>query len=109
MKKICNLDVNNIEIETITEYPSIFKLKKALDIAGINYRFDNNSCPIMGESYEIVVKDPFVSIIEGYGSYGGHQDLLEIMGLLTEEESQYDSVVGYLTAQDVFDRIQAAV
>lgn len=28
------------------------------------------------------------------------------MGLLTEEESKYDSVVGYLTAQEVFNRIK---
>ena len=47
-----------------------------------------------------------VSVIEHYGSYGHAQDTLEIMGLLTDEERRYDSVVGSLTAQDVFDRIQ---
>ena len=40
-------------------------------------------------------------------SYGGEEGLLEIMGLLTEEELQYDdSVAGYLTADDVFSRIK---
>ena len=39
-------------------------------------------------------------------SYGGRDGLLEIMGLLTEEEAEYDSVVGYLTAEDVFNRIK---
>lgn len=33
------------------------------------------------------------------------QDLLEIMGLLTEEEEKIDRVLGWLTAKDVFDRI----
>lgn len=38
-------------------------------------------------------------------SYGGDEGLLEIMGLLTDEEAEYDSVVGWLTADDVFSRI----
>ena len=38
-------------------------------------------------------------------SYGGREGLLEIMGLLTEEEEEWDEVVGYLTADDVFARI----
>lgn len=47
------------------------------------------------------------SVIEHYGSYGREQDLLEIMGLLTAEEEQDDSVCGYLTAEEVFARIKA--
>lgn len=46
------------------------------------------------------------SVIEHDGSYGREDDRLEIMGLLTSEEEQYDSVVGHLTAEDVFNRIQ---
>lgn len=38
-------------------------------------------------------------------SYGHEQGLLEIMGLLTDEEKKRDNVVGYLTAKEVFDRI----
>lgn len=38
------------------------------------------------------------------GSYGRHDGLLEMMGLLTEEESECDSVVGWLTAEQVFER-----
>ena len=38
-------------------------------------------------------------------SYGGDEDLLEIMGLLTEEEKEIDDVIGYLTAEDVLARI----
>ena len=46
-----------------------------------------------------------VSVIEHCGSYGHEQDLLEIMGLLTPEEEQIDSVVGGLTFEDVYNRI----
>ena len=38
-------------------------------------------------------------------SYGGNEGLLEIMGLLTEEEEKDDGVVGWLTAEDVLARI----
>lgn len=40
------------------------------------------------------------------GSYGRSEGLLEIMGLLTDEELEYDDVAGYLTADDVFCRIK---
>lgn len=47
------------------------------------------------------------SAIEHNGSYGQEDDKIEIMGLLTEEESACDSVVGWLTAEEVFNRIKA--
>ena len=31
--------------------------------------------------------------------------MLEIMGLLTDDEKKFDSVAGWLTANNVFDRI----
>ena len=45
------------------------------------------------------------SVICNKYSYGGKEGLLEIMGLLTEEEAEYDEVAGYLTADNVFARI----
>lgn len=63
-----------------------------------------------------------ISAIEGYGTYGygawdhgvlgsdeKDGDLIEIMGLLTPEESEHDSVAGYLTAEEVFRRIKEAL
>ena len=55
-----------------------------------------------------------VSAIEGFGSHGyglnGEQgDLIEIMGLLTPEEEKDDSVLGWLTAEEVFRRIKEAL
>ena len=46
------------------------------------------------------------SIILHKGSYGRHNGLLEIMGLLTDEELECDTVAGSLTADDVFRRIK---
>jgi len=45
------------------------------------------------------------SVICNPMSYGHEEGLLEIMGLLTREESEDDDVVGWLTAEDVFNRI----
>ena len=50
--------------------------------------------------------DRVMDAIEHYGSYGSESDLLEIMGLLTPEEQEHDSVLGYLSAKDVFKRIE---
>lgn len=44
--------------------------------------------------------------IEHRSSYGKESDRLEIMGLLTPEEEEHDSVLGYLTAEEVFERIR---
>ena len=46
------------------------------------------------------------SIVEYTGTYGHRQDRLEIMGLLNPEERKGDTVVGWLTAENVFDRIK---
>lgn len=50
--------------------------------------------------------DIICSVIEHDNSYGHEENLLEIKGLLTEEESETDSVVGHLTAEQVFQRIK---
>lgn len=48
------------------------------------------------------------SIIENDFSYGHENDLLEISGLMTDEEYEktQDTVLGNLTADDVFERIR---
>ena len=50
-------------------------------------------------------KELICSVVEHEGSYGNRLDLLEIMGLLTEQEQEIDEVVGSLTAEEVFNRI----
>lgn len=44
-----------------------------------------------------------------YGSYGYEEGLLEAMGAPIVRASDGDSVVGWLTAQDVIDRLEGRV
>lgn len=118
------------------KYTEIFKLKEMLELAEIPYLFidkykeekilmNKNNYLKMREHYQILIYDDMrdmmhdgelypileeekrvISIIQGYGTYGSNVDLLEIMGLLTEEEEKEGSVVGYLSAENVFDRIE---
>lgn len=81
------------------------KLEHLLVDAGIPYEKQRNfggkqiAYPRFGD-------DRVCSVILHKGSYGREKGLLEIMGLLTDEEYECDSVAGYLTADDVFNRIK---
>lgn len=103
----------------MSKYTEILKLKKMLDDARIPYEnFTDdffhtkermkNSYTINPDSYPAyqlrLNKD--IDVIQHYGSYGESQDLLEIMGALTVEEYEGDSVLGYLTAEEVFKRFK---
>lgn len=94
----------------MTEYKEIFKLKEKLEKAKIPFEFHK-----LFDGYQICYPEQNTedkedvrecSVIEHYGSYGHSDDLLEIMGLLTEEESRDDDVLGYLSADEVFQRIK---
>ena len=50
-------------------------------------------------------KNRICSVICNEVSYGHEAGLLEIFGLLTKEELEYDEVIGFLTAYNVFERI----
>ncbi len=58
----------------------------------------------MGRSQIIYpsVKEKVCDAVLHWGSYGREQGLLEIMGLVENEE---DAVEGWMTAEQVFDRI----
>lgn len=47
------------------------------------------------------------SVVEFTGTYGYRNDLLEIQGLLNKAERKYDTVVGFLSADKVYARIEA--
>ena len=96
-----------------SKYNEIFKLKDMLDKEHIDYSFIDrsiNKSIYTMESYQIIIYKNdgtrLISVIEGYGTYGEENDLLEIMGCLTKEEMKNDSVLGYLTASEVLDRIK---
>lgn len=99
----------------MVEYKEIFKLKEMLEKANIPIEFVDHSIEeIDFKGYQICYPVSFrnsdgrcvCSIIEHLGSYGSEKDLLEIMGLLTPEEEQEDIVKGWLTAENVFERIK---
>ena len=87
-------------------YKEILKLNTMLENAKIPHiirRLDDGWQVI----YTPYHPDSWVSdAIETHYSYGVDDDLLELAGiLLTKEELKQDSVVGGLTAKDVFERI----
>ena len=96
------------------KYKEIFKLKKMLEDAKIPFDFYERDTEISAiipewEHWHINYpskKDCVISAIEGTGTYGAEDDKLEIMGGLTEEEAKHDTVEGWLTAENVFERIK---
>lgn len=87
-------------------YKEIFRLKEMMDNADIPYTFEEGF--LNGGALSYPNRENCVcSAIEHDGSYGRQDDKIEIMGLLTDEESEYDSVVGWLAADEVFLRIKA--
>lgn len=88
----------------------IFKLKRLLDEAKIPYWFTDDFFGGYKEpSYQIVIPDNEIHLCDAiyhYGSYGYGQGTLEIMGGLTAKERENDSVLGHLTADEVFKRFK---
>lgn len=114
------------------KYKEIFKLKKMLEdanipfdwIEGWGYGEDETKelrkiCPDLIDRYQICYPkgsfhnevNRWISVIEGFGTYGSEQDRLEIMGGFTpweryENKLNSERVKGHLTAHNVFNRIK---
>ena len=87
-------------------YNEILRLKGMLEKAKIPFMFSKS---FGGYHIKYLAStDRVCSVIEHDYSYGGEKDLLEIQGLLTKKEYKetQDTVIGYLTAEDVFQRIE---
>lgn len=89
----------------------ILKLKEMLEKANIPFIFNDDFFNgYKKPSYQIIIFDKdnkqICDAIYHFGSYGYEQNKLEIMGALTEEENEDDSVLGYLTAEEVFKRFK---
>lgn len=86
-------------------YQEILRLDKLLTEAGIPHEIER-----AGDGWHIyypAMKGRVIcSVVEYAGTYGYRNDLLEIKGLLNKAERKYDSVVGFLSAEKVFARIQ---
>jgi len=88
------------------DFTQIFKLKEMLHQANINYSFIPR---IEQGGYQIILynKTDTSRLADGVThrfSYGNNKGLIEIMGALTLEEYEGDRVLGYLTADEVFER-----
>lgn len=97
-------------------YTEIFRLKEMLEKANIPFEYKNRSSELSIIPYSTIefhqicypnrnLSERVCSVIEGDGTFGAEVDTLEIMGLLTDEEYKDDSVLGGLTAEEVFERI----
>lgn len=92
------------------KYTEIFKLKEMLEKTNIPFEFIEHKNYKNG--FQICYTDSgdrcVCSVIEHEFSYGHEKDLLEISGLMTvkEEEKTHDTVLGYLSAKNVFERIK---
>ena len=84
------------------------ELRCLLNEAGIPYEDhpEQLSVSVMDRVWYVRYGNVICSAIWGVGSYGYKDGLIEIMGLLTEEERERDDVVGYLTPEEVFRRIK---
>ncbi len=100
-------DFESLNYRIKPEYNEIFKLKSMLEENHIPFEWIEHND--LRNGYQICYpgKDGkcVCSVIEHSFSYGYEKDLLEIQGLLTAEEEECDSVLGYLTADNVFQRI----
>lgn len=103
--------------QTKRDLTELNKLERYLKEHGIKYdRIDNeNEYDALGyfltlERRQIIVpsntEERKWDAICHYGSYGGDQGLLEIMGDIVDVKEDGDSVVGFLTAADVIERIE---
>lgn len=85
-------------------YQEILRLDKMLTEAEIPHElvryFDGWQIIYPGKDTKVA------DVIEHCASLGREEDKLEIMGLLTDEESKKDDVLGGLTAEEVFARIK---
>ena len=93
------------------EYKEIFRLKEMLEEANIPFEWVVDNF-VVSEGYQIIIysKDEttvLCNCTENSRSYGNKEDKLEIMDGLTEEENEYyHSVLGWLTAEEVFKRFK---
>lgn len=95
------------EMRVKPKYNEIFKLKSMLEENHIPFEWIEHDDLRNGYQICYPEKDEkrVCSVIEHSFSYGNEKDLLEIQGLLTADEEECDSVLGNLTAGDVFQRI----
>ena len=95
------------------EYTEILRLKAMLEKEKIPFEYIDKSLDLLiaEKSYEIIIfskdfESELCDAVQDFASYGSKKDLIEIRGGLTEEEQKNDSVLGWLSAEEVFKRFK---
>lgn len=93
------------------KYTEIFRLKEMLERENIPFEFEKDE-----EYKEYIIRIPkeynkedcLMIVYQGEYTYGGRNNLLEICGgtTLEERKEQGEEYLGYLTAENVFERIK---
>lgn len=93
------------------KYTEIFSLKEMLEKDNIPFEFEKDE-----EYKEYIIRIPkeynekecLMIVYQGEYTYGGRNNLLEICGgtTLEERKEQGEEYLGYLTAENVFERIK---
>lgn len=102
MKKFRQIYDKNGNCRLDKSYTEILKLDKMLTEANIPHTLDR-----FLDGWQVIYSvngKRIADAVQHCGSYGNEENLIEIMGLIKPEETS-DSVLGYLTARDVFNRI----
>lgn len=97
----------------------ILRLKEMLEKEHIPFKYEKHLTTAFDFLYGLSgrqhicypEKDPqktICSVIQGPGTYGNEENRIEIMGLITaaEMEKAKDDVLGWLSAENVFERIK---
>ena len=96
------------------EHPEMNKLEKYLKVNGFDYSRNRTRLGWSDWDQILVFNDDrevWDAVCHEY-SYGYSEGLIEIMdrsikyGLLTEDEREIDDVLGYLTADEIIERIE---
>ena len=98
------------------KYTEIFRLKEMLKRENIPFEFEEDEeykkyiirIPINESIRKQDNKEPLMIVYQGKYTYGGRNNLLEICGgtTLEERKEQGEECLGYLTAENVLERIK---
>ena len=98
------------------KYTEIFRLKEMLKKENIPFEFEEDEeykkyiirIPINESIRKQDNKEPLMIVYQGKYTYGGRNNLLEICGgtTLEERKEQGEECLGYLTAENVLERIK---
>ena len=95
------------ELNKLAEY--LHEIKMPFMQYECNRQWDVDDCIVMMDRHQICVPNqeyPIWDAICQKGSHGYEEGLLEIYGVIVDEATDGDTVVGWLTAEDVIKRLE---